>query len=154
MSEQNFLTDINIRIADISDKDAVEYLDGLGSSPLRSIEFDLEKYFGSSDPSSHEKYIIFLAEYNKVPIAKVELVWVKEGNDSPTGYIRRVIVQKEFRRHGVAKALMNHVISYAKSEGIKHLDLHVFDQNVAGRTLYEHLGFSLEHVERYYVLEL
>lgn len=56
----------------------------------------------------------------------------------PQGLILNVFVEKEWRRQGVAKRLMAHIIEFSRNAGIPRLVLHASD---AGRPLYESLGF-------------
>jgi [ribosomal protein S18]-alanine N-acetyltransferase len=66
-------------------------------------------------------------------------------------HINTIAVSPAFRRQGLAKALLAHVLSSTSSEGIRRATLEVRRSNVAARRLYECLGFSLMAVRtRYY----
>jgi [ribosomal protein S18]-alanine N-acetyltransferase len=58
-------------------------------------------------------------------------------------HINTIAVSPAFRRQGLAKALLAHVLSSTSSEGIRRATLEVPRSNVAARRLYECLGFSL-----------
>ncbi len=67
-------TPLVIRLATPEDIGTIEKLDSFSTSPTRNIPRAMEKYFGSVDPSTHERTLIFLAEVAGVPLAKVELM--------------------------------------------------------------------------------
>ena len=120
----------------------------------------MEKYFGSVDPTTHEKTLIFLYEVDSVVAAKAELMLPPLSNheeswQGATGYIRRVIVRPGFRKRGLARELMLHIIEYAQKElQLSALDLHVWEMNLPAIRLYESLGFELQHRELYFRLPL
>ena len=143
-----------IRQATVDDIAAIEALDRYGTSPLRDIHQDLQKYFGSLDPSMHEQNVIFLAALGEAVVAKAELVLAPKTLPTQIGYIKRVVVHPEYRGQRLAYRLMEAVIAFAREQGITFLDLHVFEQNLPAVRLYELLGFQEEHREIYYRLNL
>ncbi|MHA1959425.1 MAG: GNAT family N-acetyltransferase [Candidatus Thorarchaeota archaeon] len=62
-------------------------------------------------------------------------------------YIHNVFVEPEFRRKGIATALMNEILSYFKKRGIEKFTLHDTDMSSG---MYRKLGFT--KVENYYEL--
>lgn len=143
-----------IRQATLDDLAAIEALDCYSTSPLRNIPQDLQKYFGSLDPSMHERNLIFLAEVDEAPAGKAELVLASATLPSRVGYIKRVVVHPDYRGQHIARRLMQAIIAFSREEGISFLDLHVFAQNLPAIRLYESLGFKEEHREVYYRLSL
>jgi ribosomal protein S18 acetylase RimI-like enzyme len=143
-----------IRLAEVEDIPAIEALDQYGDSPLRAIHQDLQKYFGSLDPSMHERNRIFLALLGPEAVGKVEVVFSPRTLPIHVGYIRRVVVHPDYRRQGVARRLMEAVIAFAKTQDVHVLDLHVFAKNSGAILLYESLGFQEQHREIYYRLNL
>lgn len=144
-----------IRLATPADIPLIDKLDSFSTSPLRDIPHDIEKYFGSVDPSTHEKTLIFLAEVNGVVAAKAELMLPAADTVNAIGYIKRVVVDPQFRKHGLAHHLMQHIINFARTEAhLGALDLHVWENNIPAIRLYESLGFELQHRELYYHLPL
>ncbi len=143
-----------LRQATVDDIAAIETLDHYGTSPLRNIHQDLQKYFGSLDPSMHEQNVIFLAVLGGAVVAKAELVLAPKTLPTQIGYIKRVVVHPEYRGQRLAYRLMEAVIGFAREQGIAFLDLHVFEQNLPAVRLYESLGFQEEHREIYYRLNL
>lgn len=161
MSDSQSAKAVVIRLATIEDLTHIEHLDSFSSSPTRAIHRDMEKYFGSVDPSTHEQTLIFLAEIEGIVRAKAELMLppadnVDEPHARPTvGYVKRVIVHPDFRGKGLAKLIIQHIINFARSEQLAHaIDLHVWEGNHSAIRLYEKLGFKLQHRELYYRLDL
>ena len=144
---------LTIRLASPDDISAINELDRYSNSPTRDIHRDIEKYFGSIDPSTHEHSYIFLAEIAGQAVAKVELMLPSSEAASQEGYIRRVVVHPAHRGKGLAKQLMQYVIDFARHTGkVDAVDLHVWESNQAAIRLYEALGFTLQHRELYYRL--
>ena len=149
-----------IRMATPEDIAQIEELDSLSTSPTRTIHREMEKYFGSVDPTTHERTLIFLCEVDCVVAAKAELMLPPmsdhgEGWHGAAGYVKRVIVHPEFRQRGLARSLMLHIIEYAQIElRLSALDLHVWEKNLPAIRLYENLGFELQHRELYFRLPL
>ncbi len=153
MSDELSTTTLMIRLATPEDLAKVEYLDSLSSSPTRKIHREVEKYFGSIDPSTHEQTFIFLAEQGTTAVGKAELMVPPGETVSGIGYIKRVIIHPEFRGRGLSRQLMEHVVTFARDElHLAALDLHVLENNVPAIHLYEALGFAFQHRELYYRL--
>lgn len=165
-------TPLVIRLATPEDIGTIEQLDSFSTSPTRHIPRAMEKYFGSVDPSTHERTLIFLAEVAGVPLAKAELMLpptdIRYRNDDEAtypenekrpirsiGYIKRVVVHPDARKQGLAGSLIQHIINYARTEEhLDALDLHVWEGNIPAIRLYEALGFELQHRELYFRLPL
>jgi GNAT superfamily N-acetyltransferase len=60
--------------------------------------------------------------------------------------VLNVFTERPWRRKGVARLLMEHVLAWASHADIDRLVLHASDE---GRVLYEHLGFVLTGEMRY-----
>ncbi len=155
MLNESFITPLAIRIANADDLPDVERLDALSDSPTRNIHRDMEKYFGSIDPSTHERTIIFLGEQHDVVVAKAELMLPAQETPHPVGYVKRVVVDPTYRKQGIARQLMQHIITFARTEyNLDALDLHTWEHNTSAIHLYEALGFELQHRELYFRLTL
>src|SRR5579863_8773494 len=155
-------TPLVVRIATPRDIPQIELLDSFSTSPTRYIHRAMEKYFGPVDPSTHEQIVIFLAEIAGVAAAKAELMlppqqaaeaqeYLQEAIHYPidnVGYIKRVVVHPDYRKQGLAHTLMQHIITFARTQRtLEAIDLHVWEDNIAGIRLYETLGFQLQHCE-------
>jgi ribosomal protein S18 acetylase RimI-like enzyme len=145
----------SFRFATPEDIALIEHLDSFSGSPTRNIHREMEKYFGSVDPSTHERTLVFLAEIDGQTVAKAELMLPPQDAANVVGYIKRVIVHPDFRGHGVARHLLQHLIAYAQEYlSVTAIDLHVWDENRPAVRLYESLGFQLQHRELYFRLPL
>ncbi len=155
MLDKPLTTPLVIRIATSDDFPHVERLDRLSTSPTRNIHRDMEKYFGSIDPSTHERTLIFLGELLNVVVAKAELMLPAKETEHAIGYVKRVVVDSAYRKRGIARQLMQHIITFAQTEqDLDALDLHTWEHNVSAIHLYETLGFELQHRELYFRLTL
>ena len=155
MLDEKPTTTLVIRIATQDDINTITYLDSFSASPTRDLHRDMQKHFGSIDPSTHERTLIFLGEINETAAAKAELMLPTTPLSPPIGYIKRVIVHPNFRGQGLAKQLMQHIVQAAHSEyHLEAIDLLVWEENRAAIHLYENLGFQLRHRELYYRLTL
>ena len=151
-----------IRLAESEDVQAIEWLDTFGTSPHRNISRQVDRYFGSVDPSVHEHNLIFLAELRPTMttdlpyrlLGKAELLLAPDDQPSDVGYIKRVVVHPAWRHHGVARVVLEYIIDAAPSLGVRNLDLHVWDGNGPAIALYEALGFAERHRELYLRLPL
>lgn len=143
------------RFATPDDIELINELDSFSNSPTRDIHREMEKYFGSVDPSTHERTLILLAEMEGRAVAKAELMLPPQEAARAVGYIKRVIVRPEFRGHGLARQLLQYLLAYARDElRLAALDLHVWEENRPAVRLYESLGFHLQHRELYFRLSL
>jgi len=155
MVDQPPTTSLVLRLATLEDLTHIEELDSLSTSPTRDIHRDIEKYFGSVDPSTHEHTFIFLAFLTGIAAAKAELMTSLADTSNSIGYIKRVVVHPNFRGKGLATLLMQHIINFAYTEqNLKTIDLHVWEGNQPAIHLYEALGFEFQHRDLYYRLSL
>ncbi|HEY4388477.1 MAG TPA: N-acetyltransferase [Ktedonobacteraceae bacterium] len=155
MNNELSTSQVTIRLATPEDLAQIEHLDSLSNSPTRHIHREVEKYFGSIDPSTHEHTFIFLAELQQQAVGKAELMVPPDDAAASVGYIKRVIVHPDFRSRGISRQVMQHIVTFARAElHLSALDLHVWENNLPAIHLYEALGFALQHRELYYHLEL
>ncbi len=155
MPNESSATPLVIRIATSNDLTHIERLDSLSTSPTRDIHRDMEKYFGPIDPSTHERTLIFLGELLNVVVAKAELMLPAQETIHPMGYVKRVVVDPAYRKQGLARQLMQYIITFAQAEQhLDALDLHTWEHNISAIHLYETLGFELQHRELYFRLTL
>ena len=163
MSDETLADSPVIRLATPEDISIIDELDHMSSSPIRNIHREMEKYFGSVDPSTHERTLIFLAQVGERVAGKAELLLAPTPTDTRAetlaaprvGYVRRVIVAPDYRKLGLARQLMQHIIEYGRHElSLTAIDLHVWEQNIPAIRLYESLGFEVQHRELYFRLVL
>ena len=66
------------------------------------------------------------------------------------GEIQRIAVLPSWRRHGIAKSLMEAMIQVSKEKGAIQMSLEVRENNTGARNLYEKYGFVQEAVRKNY----
>ena len=86
---------------------------------------------------AHQPEGCFIAEWNGEPAGVVTTTI--HGGD--LGWIGMMLVQSEFRRRGIATALIEHCLSYLQAEQVTCIKL---DATPAGTPVYERLGFRTE----------
>jgi len=62
-------------------------------------------------------------------------------------YLGFMFVSPNYRRKGINKQVMDSLIEWSKSKGIKEIRLEVFDQNQSAVLAYEKLGFKKTSVK-------
>ena len=69
---------------------------------------------------------------------------IKGGHDGIRGYLRHLAVKKEFRKEGIAKALINKCTENLQKNGIPYDQVRVFvlDTNKAALEFWKHNGFE------------
>jgi ribosomal protein S18 acetylase RimI-like enzyme len=103
----------------------------------------MRDYFQEHIPSG--AFRVWVAEHQGEPIASIGLV-IHSIPPSPhntvgkNAYIMNLVTLPQYRRHGIARKLMLHVLDVVRSEGIPKASLHA---SAEGRQLYEQLGFTV-----------
>jgi len=64
------------------------------------------------------------------------------GHDGRRGYLQHVIVAPEFRRRGVARALVGRCVGALAARGIDKIHLDVLTENTEAMRFWEHLGWQ------------
>ena len=119
--------------------DAMGLLDEENRERIRS---DCHAYFEATLPP--EVFRVWIAEIDGEPIASIGLV-VHSIPPGPSnrvgkrGYIMNLVTLSEWRRRGIARALLEHVLDVLRAEGVPIASLHASRD---GRNLYEDLGFK------------
>lgn len=62
------------------------------------------------------------------------------------GEVLNVSVKSEYRKQGIAGAMLERLLKEGEERGIKHFTLEVREGNVPARALYEKLGFVCEGI--------
>jgi GNAT superfamily N-acetyltransferase len=98
----------------------------------------------------HGRY--FLAELGDRAVGQI--MHTREWSDWRNGefwWVQSVFVVPEFRRQGIFRRLMQHLVDLARATpGVVGLRLYMADHNLAARQTYEKCGFEFDH---YVVLE-
>lgn len=66
------------------------------------------------------------------------------------GEIQRIAVEPLYRRMGIARKLMDAMVSFSRSRGVRAIALEVRESNGGARKLYESYGFRQEALRRGY----
>jgi len=66
---------------------------------------------------------------------------VLSGHEGRRGILRHLVVKQEFRKRGIAVALVRACLEALLAEGIKKCNIFVMDDNEAGLKFWEHIGF-------------
>lgn len=70
---------------------------------------------------------------------------IMAGSDGRRGYIYHTAVDPQYRKRGIATALVNAVMDAMKNIGINKVVLVVFEHNEDGNKFWEKLGFTERH---------
>lgn len=124
-----------IRVMEIGDYDAIYdmwiHTPGMGLNTTDDSREGVEKFL------RRNPHTCFVAEVDR-KIAGVIL----SGHDGRRGYIYHTAVRSEYRRQGIARALVEHAMQALEKEGIQKTALVVFARNEAGNAFWEKLGFT------------
>ena len=129
-------TNLTIREAEVWDIKAISELD--------KTNFD-----NSWDEQMLEKML--LNKSNRIYVAEGGQImgFLVAENDIDEYNISRVVVDKDFRNHGIGTKLIEHIENIAK-EGKMNVSLEVSVNNFTAKTLYEKLGYTLRRVRKEY----
>lgn len=126
---------MNIRKLTIADYDKVYALwlscKGMGLNNLDDSRNGIERFLKRNPETC------FVAE-NSGEVIGVIIV----GNDGRRGYIYHIAVNPEYRRKGIAKALVNSALKALRDLGINKTALVVFERNADGNAFWESIGFT------------
>lgn len=81
----------------------------------------------------------FITLYKENEVTAVATVAIEDG----WGYVSNVVVNKQFRRQGIAQQLLLQLARWAKDKGAKQLFMQVLAHNEPALKLYEKLGFTI-----------
>jgi RimJ/RimL family protein N-acetyltransferase len=116
----------------------------LGTGPWRSVG-DERRYLRTAQ--RHSDAAVFVAEDDGHVVARLSL------SRDPHPASRHVadlglMVAESHRRQGIGAALLEQAVAWARSAGIRKLELHVFPWNEPAIRLYESFGFEREGLRR------
>lgn len=108
----------------------------------KSYEFELER-----NPASEQWVIEAWAEHNEWIVIAYSVCW-QLGDEL---HIANLAVAPKFRRRGLGRRLLHHVLVRAAERGMKSATLEVRSGNQAARALYTSFGFEVVgRRKRYY----
>ncbi|MDR1672043.1 MAG: GNAT family N-acetyltransferase [Bacteroidales bacterium] len=101
--------------------------------------------------NNHPSSIVLLARVENVFAGMlVGFVNFSTFTVKPMVNIHDLIVRCEYRKKGIARALMDTVIQRAKEKGCSRVTLEVRKDNIAAQCLYKTIGFAETDPEMYY----
>ncbi|MCF7844081.1 GNAT family N-acetyltransferase [Candidatus Gracilibacteria bacterium] len=96
---------------------------------------------------SQRRTVTFLAFDNKLDIGYVSLVFPKFTKLKGNSYLT-IAVREKYRGMGIGGALMDKAESYAKSVGVRRVELEVFGKNIKAIELYKKRGYETEGIKK------
>lgn len=100
-------------------------------------------YESLAEELSNPLAVFFVAELDGKTVAYAGMHHIID-----EGYITNIAVHPDFRRRGLATALVRVLDSYAKDNGLAMLTLEVRPSNIAAINIYSNAGFDEEGVRR------
>ena len=92
-----------------------------------------------------------VAEWNGAPVAV--MIWYRmygTFSASPALFLEDLYVRPEFRRRGIAKALLRQLVHYAREEGANSIGWFVLDWNTPAMDFYDTIGARADSEWRIY----
>ena len=118
--------------------------------------FELEQDFQPDAPKQaiavkmflrHPYAKIFIAESNRQPAGFcIVSMQISTAEGGWSGEIEDLAVSPQFRRHGVAQALLRAAENWSYDNGALRMRLNCDEQNLAARELYKKLGWQKSHL--------
>ena len=146
----NIKIDANFLIRDIG---AIE----VSSDPQFSIEildYPSEEWLETNSDQPLEKIMRrYPARYGAIKIGEQIIAVGRIATLGSWSIVTRLFVNPSFRGKGVAKNLMNNLLSAAVSDGATKVALQVDNENGAALALYQSMGFTTHHKFVYRILE-
>ena len=128
--------DMSIRLMTIDDYEKVYELwmscAGMGLNNLDDTKEGMKRFLIRNPDTC------FVAEIDN-KIVGVIIV----GNDGRRGYIYHTAVNPQYRKRGIAKSLVDTVMTALQKIGINKVALVVFDRNKTGNDFWEKMGFTV-----------
>lgn len=107
--------------------------------PLADEEMNIESFMDNSAK------IIFLAYWNGKLAGQIDVIKWWNG----FAYINDLVVQAEFRKQGVGRALLARALAWAQTQGFPGVMLETQNNNVPACNLYKKIGFELGGFDQY-----
>ena len=94
------------------------------------------------------RYRCLLLEYRQTLCAYAIMALIPGGN----AHLLNICVRPDYRRMGFGTHMMHHLFVLARTHNVKYLSLEVRASNIAGRVMYQRLGFVCQGLKRDYYL--
>ncbi len=126
---------MNIRTMYITDYEDVYSLwlscKGMGLNNLDDSKDGIERFLNRNPETC------FVAEKDNKIVGVIIT-----GNDGRRGYIYHTAVNPDYRKQGIASALVNTALTALETIGINKVALVVFERNQSGNEFWEKIGFT------------
>jgi GNAT superfamily N-acetyltransferase len=142
--------EIRCRVATVADIEALANLRWLMSIEYQTGTVTSEEYVAAyreavQDELAQGRYRAWLAEADGQPVACTVLIWwpmppTIEDLDRRRGYVSSVYTHPDYRRLGLAHALMEMLVAEARQLHISKL---LLNSSTMGRSLYLSMGFTV-----------
>lgn len=139
---------ITFRVATVADIETLADLRWQMSGEYQSDEVTRDEYIAAfreaiTDELAHGRYRAWLAETEGHAVACTALIWWPmppnlDDMRRRRGYVSSVFTHPDYRRQGLARALMEMLIAEARALHITKL---LLNTSTMGRPLYESMGF-------------
>jgi GNAT superfamily N-acetyltransferase len=96
---------------------------------------------------SQRRTVTFLAYDGSIGIGYVNLIFPKFTKLQGNVYLT-IAVREAYRGKGVGTALMEKAETYARSKGVRRVELEVFGKNTNAIALYKGRGYEIEGVKK------
>lgn len=152
----NFLNDVKIKSGSSKDKPQLIEFMNLAYQELFPNQQDFRHLTQTVNQYLTKETQLWWveAERNLSPTPSLILpiagLWMGNAIDQITGdryaHIFLLYVVPEYRRRGIAKALLQQAQDWATTRGDRQIGLHVFPQNQAAINLYQQFGFQTQSI--------
>lgn len=96
---------------------------------------------------SQRRTVTFLAFSEKLDVGFVSVVFPKFAKLKGNAYLT-IAVREKYRGKGVGSALMEKAENYAKTRGVRRMELEVFGKNIGAIELYKKRNYEIEGVKK------
>jgi N-acetylglutamate synthase len=129
--------DIFMKIMEMTIEDYDQVFALWRSSEGIGLHDDVDSKEGIAGYLKRNNGLSFVARYNDKIVGAVLC-----GHDGRRGYLHHLAVDAKYRKKGLGKALVEHVMAKLQKVGINKCHIFVFADNGAGRQFWERIGWS------------
>jgi ribosomal protein S18 acetylase RimI-like enzyme len=145
----NIKIDANFLIRDIG---AIE-VSGHPQFSIEILDYPSREWLEANSDQPLEKIMRrYPARYGAIKIGEQIIAVGRIATFGSWSIVTRLFVNPSFRGKGVAKILMNNLLSAAVSDGATKVSLQVDNENGAALALYQSMGFTIHHKFVYRIL--
>ncbi len=128
----------------ISRKESLEYYKEISNEKLKFSDKQIKKEF--RDILSNTKRVLLIIEGDK-KVAGFIIGTLNKNSYQCIAYLDEIYVDKNFRRKGFSRLLLNEFTKWSRSKNAKIIRIGVSVNNKKAIRLYEKIGFKIKHFE-------